>query len=1042
VGILFPLISLFSKDKGLKKQTAKIMTLLSVDNDTRIDVNNLDMFVTNHGSIAQDITGGVLNSGGLFFPKGSLKTTVFAAGLSVGAMVDGQLLMAKSKFSDECEFGPGIMEDGVPANPDDPRFRVYKITTGDGPGTLDWDDWPIADGAPIDEGGNPLLLGDQTLWAVFNDADPSLHIGWMGTPEPLGIEVQLTVLAYRWPNTLANTIFLKYRIINKGSNLLEDTYLYFWSDPDLGGPPEGFTDDFIGFDTDLELGYCYNSSNLDEMYQVAPPTVGFMMLQGPEADGGGGLDVTAFHTYNADVWLRYETLVYNVMQGLNSDGSQIINPITGLPTTFMFDGDPVMGTGWLDDVPADKRCALSSGPFTMAPDDTREVIYAIIIGQGEDRLNSIEKLRAMVPEVEAAYNLGFPEPDPPTSDAAAVTIDQPPNGCNLQSLVPSGTVAHLGSGTESFNVEYNINMGGVPEYQSFRTTSTLSPGQTEQIDFDAWTPSLPGTFDVEVITSLAGDTYDSNDILRAQIEITFAFDLQLISRAENEAILGWTTLPESDGIAGYNIYRSSTSGGPYTQLNSTLITDLTYMDNTIPSEIVYYVVTLELTNGMESEFSSELPVYPQTVVADSGILLVNGVDWSTYGQEIEDFYNTPMAGILPFDFWDLFTDNPVGLPPLDEAKAPPPELFFQYKTVIWIGNNWSGDLPFWFESLPAIKQYMLSGGNLLLATRIASTFFDNVLGTSYVHIDSWSGNVTIGESNPLAAIVLGLVDMGPGNGSTESTSANMFITSSNTLPGNISAFTPIFDWNDLEGTIWKGGFRSELASGGQFVFISGRPYRFDQEASQTNYDYILTNWFGHLPPLPDSPVEAIEMLITIVENLDLHHGLENSLVSKLKNAIKSLQKSHHNAAINELNAFINHVEAQSGKKISEKDADNLILYAQSIINAIQDGLGKNAGELNPEIDNLAVPKEFALHQNYPNPFNPMTTIKYSLPEPQYVTLKVYDMQGREVETLIDEQKDAGFHSVTFNGGRLSSGVYFYRLITEKFTEIKKLLLLK
>jgi hypothetical protein len=88
------------------------------------------------------------------------------------------------------------------------------------------------------------------------------------------------------------------------------------------------------------------------------------------------------------------------------------------------------------------------------------------------------------------------------------------------------------------------------------------------------------------------------------------------------------------------------------------------------------------------------------------------------------------------------------------------------------------------------------------------------------------------------------------------------------------------------------------------------------------------------------------------------------------------------------------------------------------------------------------PQAFALEQNFPNPFNPTTVINYSLATASNVRLKVFDILGREVATLVNERKPAGNYSVRFNGANLASGVYFYRLETENFTATKKMMLVK
>ena len=89
-----------------------------------------------------------------------------------------------------------------------------------------------------------------------------------------------------------------------------------------------------------------------------------------------------------------------------------------------------------------------------------------------------------------------------------------------------------------------------------------------------------------------------------------------------------------------------------------------------------------------------------------------------------------------------------------------------------------------------------------------------------------------------------------------------------------------------------------------------------------------------------------------------------------------------------------------------------------------------------------IPTKFSLSQNYPNPFNPCTTIKYSIPQTSFVSITVYNILGKEVSKLINEEKLSGSYEVQFDGNKLSSGVYFYRLQAGNFSETKKLMLLK
>ncbi|NOY88453.1 MAG: T9SS type A sorting domain-containing protein, partial [FCB group bacterium] len=108
--------------------------------------------------------------------------------------------------------------------------------------------------------------------------------------------------------------------------------------------------------------------------------------------------------------------------------------------------------------------------------------------------------------------------------------------------------------------------------------------------------------------------------------------------------------------------------------------------------------------------------------------------------------------------------------------------------------------------------------------------------------------------------------------------------------------------------------------------------------------------------------------------------------------------------------------------------------------------------ITPDLENISVslssvsgegvPESYALYQNYPNPFNPSTQISFDLPVTSYVNLTIYNVLGQKVITLIDKNMDAGRHEVEWDASNNSSGIYFYRISAENFSQTKKMLMLK
>jgi hypothetical protein len=260
---------------GVSDYTGKMQsgnTALILDTDVTIGANQLEMFVYNDGNFAYDNANVFGKTDGLYFPRGTKKTVIYAGGIWLGGRVNDTIRVAIAEFSSE--FVPGPMRDST-YQPDRADFKVYKVARGDTPeSNPDYANWPADMGAPVDENGDPAILGDVMTWSVYNDADVSKHTN-MGT-DPLGLEVQHTAFAYARGGALGQVIFQKFKIINKGFNTIDSTYVSLWADPDLGNA----SDDLVGCDTTLSLGYCYNEGS-DNIYGAAPPAVGYDFFQGP-----------------------------------------------------------------------------------------------------------------------------------------------------------------------------------------------------------------------------------------------------------------------------------------------------------------------------------------------------------------------------------------------------------------------------------------------------------------------------------------------------------------------------------------------------------------------------------------------------------------------------------------------------------------------------------------------------------------------------------------------------------------------------------------
>ena len=242
---------------------------------------------------------------------------------------------------------------------------------------------------------------------------------------------------------------------------------------------------------------------------------------------------------------------------------------------------------------------------------------------------------------------------------------------------------------------------------------------------------------------------------------------------------------------------------------------------------------------------------------DRGVLLVNGVEWNTYGAEILSSYqDKAFWGDYTIDFWDIFDEPPGGYPstlpaPVGHGTVPA-NVIGHYRNVIWVGNNYAGDLSSWLNS--PIMNYVQAGGNLLLMTRNGDQFINDAM-RDYLGI-TW---ITTGTIYDCVASYTGLTNIariGTQNG------GSMF----NLLLGHVDSrviYQAQQNYNPDRGIgVWRepaegGTYRP---AGAQFIFLSGRPYRWDHTNLKTNVMYMLEHFF-HEPVNPADVDGGAEPLV-------------------------------------------------------------------------------------------------------------------------------------------------------------------------------------
>lgn len=229
-----------------------------------------------------------------------------------------------------------------------------------------------------------------------------------------------------------NAVYIAYELRNKGTKNFTDFYFSLWADPDLGFAG----DDLVGCDTLTSTFFCYNAGNDDQQYGALPPACGFRFLVGPMVPSGGdsaiygnqwiqnyrNLKMTSMGKYINGTDPNSFRESYAYMAGLDGDPAQPYI-YDGHVLRYMHSGDPVTGTGDLDIDASDRRMMGSCGPFDFAVGDSQYVLIKFAIGHGENRLQSIAKLR----ELLGTSDILLDAPEGPTTlpDVYSLSVNYP-----------------------------------------------------------------------------------------------------------------------------------------------------------------------------------------------------------------------------------------------------------------------------------------------------------------------------------------------------------------------------------------------------------------------------------------------------------------------------------------------------------------------------------------------------------------------------------------------------------------------------------------
>ncbi|MCA9732113.1 MAG: T9SS type A sorting domain-containing protein [Deferribacteres bacterium] len=974
----------------------------------------------------------------------------------------------------------------------------------------DWLEWPAHLGAPfydadgdgiyspqLNADSSPLLYpeadepgyanADQVLWLVYNDADSAKAVTFAGSP-PIGLEVQVTLWAYKTP-ILENVIYKRWKILYKGTPLstadasIDSMFVCPWSDPDLGD----YNDDLAGFDEERMMFYAYNSTNHDADFSeisIPSPALGYDLMAGPaietgnpqdsaiidfhkiinwknqpfhsawiENPGGSDSDPMLGNNYNATIqW-------YNVLLGFRprpeTPRFAFTNPWTYEEVFFHNTGDPLTQSGWLDLYPGDRRIFPCTGPFSMALGDTQEVVLAIIVGQGENRLDSIKKLRQTADIAQAAFNnnafRNIPSAQVETqifNGTASIHIYAQADSSTTQAITAQlvdaqGHIYFEENSAQSHILEMHlqntkqideglflnlqtINENGQdflwPKVQRNITTSgPLRINSVEIFDdnINADRIANPGEYLRFGVTLLNSSDFDKPNLLCRLKTEQINEEERIYERYVEESFL-FDSIPahstatmhyNKDDRASYFTYQIPQDVQPgqmisipvkiYDQKNN-LWEDTLQIRIEVPVQPLNEFLAEHIAGPADGSWGIRLIDVSQIKNHDYQIAFNGNISVSHSNVILLDLTIDSLLFSGPVDARSRSLDMPV----IDGIRLTTGTLILDTYIRGWSYSNEAGR---WFSASSAedsiALQFISPGSNYGYSS--ITTSQDKDIEIRFVEKTGYSdlnGNEKFDIGEPYTLPEQGLQKGWFYNLDTE--------------------YKPHYEgFFDLPFTVW------DIASPAPRQLAA---VILDRDA---NLQWDLNKWYTEgYPDFVDVNGGRIYNYLFV---LDMDYDPLGFAYDA------SSEDRFFNIYSNTLYPILWMLRLNGRDGYEQLGSAGVLQLFKNVVPDTADVYTFNPHKLFVGVSEKSAPETFRLLQNYPNPFNPQTTIAFSLPQPEHVQLKIYNILGQEIATLIDQKMAAGDHIQVWQGldnrkNPVASGVFFYKLKAGKFKAVKKM----